>query len=149
MTSLQSGNYPIFTNPQKLGLEAIAATCGLEGGFGVYWARSLLHKSIGFYNDDVLCLPPPAPLTSTSQNNSNALTVQPNPAFDDITILSNTFLIKKVQLFNLLGQFMTSKENINNIQTQLSVSQLPEASYLLRIELENGELISKQVIIKK
>ena len=136
----------IMSNAQVQLLTNISNLCRISNGIAVSMARSMMKMEV---DDNNACLPPPAPLTSTSQNNSNALTVQPNPAFDDITILSNTFLIKKVQLFNLLGQFMTSKENINNIQTQLSVSQLPEASYLLRIELENGELISKQVIIKK
>lgn len=83
LSSIQSGNYPSFSNAQIQDLEAIAGTCGLEGGRGVYWARELLRKSNGFYNDDILCLPPPAPL-ATEDNAKSIISIYPNPVENTI-----------------------------------------------------------------
>jgi len=145
MTSLQSGNYPIFTNPQKLELEAIAATCGLEGGFGVYWARSLLRKSIGFYNDDVLCLPPPTPLSSGSTE-ATELTIYPNPVENILNIeLPITNDRVDFSIHNSLGVCISNGILNNN---SINVSALQSGLYVLSLSTHH-EKISTTKFIKK
>ncbi len=64
------------------------------------------------------------------------ISLSPNPAHDNLTILSE-LPIKKIQLTDLTGR-VYSENNYNNQRVQLSVSDLNPGIYLIRVETKNG-----------
>lgn len=67
----------------------------------------------------------------------------PNPV-NNVVNFENNYPIKKITLFNLLGQRVEEKE-INSLSGQLDMSKLPTGNYLLKIKTDNGESTIKLV----
>ncbi|TVQ93936.1 MAG: T9SS C-terminal target domain-containing protein [Bacteroidetes bacterium] len=64
------------------------------------------------------------------------LKVYPNPAQDLVTIESNE-IITEVRLLNISGQLLKTLE-VQDVQVNLKLNDLPAGIYILRIESENG-----------
>ena len=60
----------------------------------------------------------------------------PNPV-NNVVNFENNNPIKKITLFNLLGQVIQEKE-INSLLGQLDMSKLPTGNYLLKVKTDNG-----------
>jgi hypothetical protein len=71
----------------------------------------------------------------------NKLNIYPNPA-SDIVIIENAEN-SKISIINMLGQVVFSQTLINN-NIKLNVSQIPNGTYLIRIE-NNNEVITKKL----
>lgn len=81
------------------------------------------------------------------KNNSNTLklSLYPNPVSDVLHVAaSNSSVVNKVMVFNLLGQLVKSEQN--NVKN-IDVSNLRSGSYLVKIHTDNG--VFDQKIIKK
>jgi hypothetical protein len=77
----------------------------------------------------------------------NSFEVFPNPTDDLLTIeLQNTNGVNQIQLNDLTGKMIISKEIENH--EQLNVSNLNQGIYLLTI-LKNGEVIGIERLVKK
>jgi hypothetical protein len=68
----------------------------------------------------------------------------PNPANDNVYIQGN-HPIKKIDVFNLLGQKVIS-QNYNTRYAVLNASTLNEGLYILKINTDKGEIVSKITI---
>lgn len=68
---------------------------------------------------------------------SNDLTLFPNPASDVVTISSNLQSIKKVCVFNMLGVKVLETAGIG-IETQIDISSLLSGIYIVQVQTENG-----------
>ncbi|WP_375238373.1 GEVED domain-containing protein, partial [Aurantibacter sp.] len=64
----------------------------------------------------------------------------------DLTIKSNNFDIKNVQVFNTLGQKLFNLNNINKTLVSLNGFRKTETMLLITIELSNGATLTKKVI---
>jgi len=148
MTSLQSGNYPIFTNPQKLGLEAIANACPLSDGPGVYISRQIL-TNLGFsaiYNDSVNCLVPPSPAPLGSFSSVEELInykIVPNPVINQLQLIGDRNNITKLEILNSLR--ITILVPAFN-ESLISTSELYPGIYLLQIVFSDGSKKSLKFI---
>ena len=76
----------------------------------------------------------------------NNIKVYPNPTKDIITVAS-TQQIESVEVVNLLGQILFVKQ-FNSMQDDVDLSNLPTATYMLRINGEDGAVKISKVIKK-
>lgn len=70
--------------------------------------------------------------------------VFPNPANDNVCIQGN-YPIKKIDVFNLLGQKVIS-QNYNTRYAVMNASTLNDGLYILKINTDKGEIVSKITI---
>jgi hypothetical protein len=77
---------------------------------------------------------------------SDKITVVPNPAREELTILNSTSLdIADVSIFSNSGKYIrTARENP---QYPLAINDLPNGLYILRIRLSNGKEVIKKVVV--
>ncbi len=75
-----------------------------------------------------------------SQSKNVELRLFPNPSYGDLTIANVT---GQATIYNTLGQAIMQFE-VTTEQFQLDTSALPEGQYLLHIQTENKQFISKQ-----
>ena len=70
-------------------------------------------------------------------------------ANNDIVIKNNNNqIIKKVELYNLLGQKVKEWKNLDqNFETRLITNELPSAVYVIKITTDKSNL-SKKLILK-
>jgi len=76
----------------------------------------------------------------------NNIKIYPNPTKDIITVAS-TQQIESVEVVNLLGQILFVKQ-FNSMQDDVDLSNLPTATYMLRINGEDGAVKISKVIKK-
>ncbi|WP_405567488.1 T9SS type A sorting domain-containing protein [Polaribacter sp. Asnod6-C07] len=69
--------------------------------------------------------------------------VYPNPATSLLTIKDNSFTIKKIELYNVLGKKVLST-NINKI----NIENLVNGVYLMKLETEEGNIVTKRIVKK-
>ena len=74
------------------------------------------------------------------------IAVYPNPASDYIHINVETMCTSSVQMFNTLGQCVIAQEIDNN--SEISIADLPNGIYLIRIEMGNGDVKTSKIIKK-
>lgn len=72
----------------------------------------------------------------------NRITVYPNPVKDFLTISSNIGFLKKVELYDQLGQLKTVETS-----SVINVSNYVSGVYFLRIEIGSGTKIAQKIII--
>ncbi|WP_395052469.1 GEVED domain-containing protein, partial [Flavobacterium sp.] len=82
---------------------------------------------------------------STSNFDTSNFKFYPNPVNDILTI-SNTDLISKVRVINLLGQEIFSK-SINSTEGKIDMSSLPTGTYLVKVS--SNDLVKIIKIIKQ
>jgi len=84
-------------------------------------------------------------LNSVDDNSqTNDISFYPNPAENFLHITSNTQLLRKVSMLNILGEEICSRE-INAGQEIMNISFLPCGIYILKIKTENKISILKFV----
>lgn len=76
----------------------------------------------------------------------NNIKIYPNPTRDIVNIES-TKQIKNVEVVNMIGQVLYVKE-FNSIQDFIDLSNLPTATYILRIKVDDGGIKISKVIKK-
>ena len=83
-----------------------------------------------------------SPLGLLENDKTDLFTVSPNPASGIIHIEGAT--VAEVQVCNALGQLLKSAQNTNEI----SVSELPQGIYMLRITDENGAVAARRIVVR-
>lgn len=82
-------------------------------------------------------------LNSSPNNSASSLQVYPIPASNELFVRVESDVVKQISLFSLQGQLLkTSHTN------RMSVSDMPEGMYLIRVMLNEG-IVSKSVMIKR
>lgn len=87
---------------------------------------------------------------SIVNNNSESITIFPNPVNDKINVTMNSHeTIKNVLLVNLSGQTLLSKKySFQSGHIEINTKNYPEGVYILKI-VTNKKSISKKIIISK
>ncbi|WP_336914529.1 T9SS type A sorting domain-containing protein [Runella sp.] len=75
------------------------------------------------------------------------LTVQPNPARNTFQVVSD-LPMQHISLFNLLGNQVLSRSISPSTQAQVTLPDLPNGPYLLKVETDKGPIKSKINIFK-
>jgi len=87
-------------------------------------------------------------IISATSNKENELTrfvdVYPNPTNNDVFINSSTNIIN-LEVFNNIGQMVSSKENVNATKTKIELTNLPEGIYFIQLHTASG-VITKKLI---
>ncbi len=83
--------------------------------------------------------------TSTLSNSfansyENATTLYPNPATSNLTITNNQIAIKNYQLFDTIGRLIIQKNDINSNSENISIENLAQNTYILKIVFENNKM---------
>lgn len=77
------------------------------------------------------------------------LTLQPNPTYDQITVIWPGMDTYEIQLTDMLGQSLVTPQQVSGAQTTLSLSSLPAGVYLIRVVGANGAQTASQLVVKK
>ena len=86
---------------------------------------------VHFFNEDV------------EETMTDNLAVYPNPATDKLFVSGQN--MKYVELFNALGQCVMSQVADNDASTEISLLDLPDGIYLVRVLMNNGETEVRKV----
>ena len=82
-----------------------------------------------------------AGLADSKLSNENSIRLFPNPV-SDILLIKSLSTLKKLEVFNVLGQKVLGRENTNI----LNVSKLNSGAYILKTMNENGTVSTKKFI---
>jgi len=135
-------------------IEGIGSTNGLFYSAN-YWFDSEYQLMYFYENDSLLYENEPygeclyLPLGNEEIELDTTIEVYPNPAHDKTTLNVNDLNFKafNVELYNSNGQLIDSKlDNYSTINFELS--NYTAGLYLLKIELENNDVVTKKLIIK-
>jgi len=90
---------------------------------------------------------------SSEEFSKSNYTLYPNPTEDGVFVIqSNRFTNEplKIQIYNILGQqlFTTNKTGSSNGEVRINAESLSTATYIIKIENENGEVINDKLIVK-
>ena len=77
-------------------------------------------------------------------NNTNDYKVYPNPV-KDILYINNHNQLKKIEIYNILGEKVIEKEHPNNT---IPVHNIREGLYTVKMILRNGDYIIKKITIQ-
>lgn len=152
----QEGNY---SEEQINKLKSIAKLCSSEGGMVVYVARSYLpHCDLLDIEKEIVDCTPDFNITNLGDeiqhsftqnerpdNSHKDLFLYPNPTSKVINILNNKEINGKIEILNSSGKevYLTDLK-IGNNEILLD---LKNGFYIIKIRFNNGEIISKKIII--
>jgi hypothetical protein len=74
---------------------------------------------------------------------NNLIKLYPNPAADQITLITEDQNINTIEVFNNLGQKVLTPNMLNN---SIDISNLTKGIYFMKLSFQNGETISKKFI---
>lgn len=101
-----------------------------------------LEDGATFYavNDNGECRSQPFPVTvslnlSVDSNDFSIFNYYPNPVLSELTI-SATNEIKKVEVYNLLGQLLKNEQFSDN-SVSIDLNNLPKSIYIIKVKTEN------------
>lgn len=88
-------------------------------------------------------------VASSVKNSSNIQTMlYPNPAKDKISIITNSKLINKIEIFDILGNRLLHLDNISvDNQYQINLSQLKQGTYFIKYQFQGEVIFDKFVKI--
>lgn len=84
----------------------------------------------------------------TEDYSKSQVTIYPNPASDSLQIVINQNLISKIEIVDLKGAVVISKDNLSVSETMLSTNLLNSGIYIVKIIASNGQSIIKKLVIK-
>ena len=116
-TDLEMGDHFLYTRVQNE-----------EGTWSINLVRSFSVGTVSTENEELV----------------QSISVFPNPSGGPVTVLSENFPIKSVQIFNARGSLV--KQYQNDFK-RLQIDGLARGTYLLRIETEKGAL-TKAVVVQ-
>ncbi len=80
-------------------------------------------------------------------NLESSVQLFPNPASQNITIVSENGIINSIKMYTTAGKLVKEETNLSSNQVQLNILNLIEGLYLCSIEV-NGQNITKRLIIQ-
>lgn len=84
------------------------------------------------------------------ENKESNLVLYPNPANDELFLKwKSEFNPSIVKIFDINGQIIQEKKWYSNEELRFSVSLIPSGVYYIKIELVNGEHITRKLLIRR
>ncbi|BDS14743.1 T9SS type A sorting domain-containing protein [Aureispira anguillae] len=78
----------------------------------------------------------------------NQVTLYPNPSSNSVTIESES-VIENVIIYDALGREVNNLQTINQRIVELGIRDLENGIYTVRVELGNGRILNKQLVVQK
>ncbi len=85
----------------------------------------------------------PTFLATKETKKDNLISLIPNPARDDFSVVSKNQKVSNISVVDYLGRKILETQNKN-----INISKLPKGNYIVKIELQNGEVIVKKLMKK-
>ena len=131
-----------------VGITNDALTYSGEGhGWGASGSgNALFDTAVQFAVDFLYPLLPCNNITSNNELNHQELNIYPNPASDQINVISN-FNITEIKIYNTIGKLIMN----NSIQKRdftINVNDLIPGVYFLKLKNENGITETKKIMIR-
>ena len=131
----------VINKPDSLGLACNEVQNQINFGASPHWANGGLPNvpnfSLGAINCNVGI--------EDISNENERINIYPNPASEEIRIKNSELSITKVEVMDLLGRVMLTKgASANNLQ--LSMHDLSNGIYLLKVTDEKGNSITKKMV---
>lgn len=76
--------------------------------------------------------------TGDLMNQKNKFKVFPNPAFDQLNLNSDRLDLESIQVYNLVGELVIEKNNINSTNMTMDLNQLNSQIYFIKITTAEG-----------
>lgn len=102
---------------------------------GLYWVTATQPC---FASDSVLVTDCGQIINSIHEISDQGLVLWPNPATEELNILSSQALLR-VRLYDTAGRLVMLRENLHHLQLTLSLSSLDAGVYVLEMESLNGQ----------
>jgi hypothetical protein len=149
---------PLGYNAKQAGQHtiAIASVDGLFENQAIYLEDKLLNvihnlsispysftTTAGMIDDRFQLRYTNSALSTSTFNNDNSVQVVSNT---NLTVYSSVELLKSIEVFDVLGRKLADYENINSNNLNLFKTKKQDAPLLLKIKLNNGNIIIKKVI---
>ncbi|MEQ3661192.1 MAG: T9SS type A sorting domain-containing protein, partial [Flavobacterium sp.] len=77
----------------------------------------------------------------------NNISVYPNPSNGLVTISYGTFEPTQIQVYDISGKLILTKENLNVSETNLDLSSASQGIYFIKVSSENQSVVKR--LIKK
>ena len=106
-----------------------------------WWWQSFVQQKSNFISNEIDCT-----LAIIDSNKIN-FSLYPNPAKDSIEI-SSEHQLKTITIYNVLGKKVL-EQSVDDNKIIIDVNHLSNGVYLLHLETDFGETISKKIIIEK
>jgi photosystem II stability/assembly factor-like uncharacterized protein len=87
-----------------------------------------------------------APASVMQLQSVDSLSIYPNPALGEVTIISGSTSIYGVNVLNVLGEDVLVMPTMRQSNITLDLSKIPSGTYFLQIETGNGSVLRKVVI---
>lgn len=89
---------------------------------------------------------PACPTSISDLSKYQTISLQPNPASGNISIISELHKITSYQISSAIGTILENKDGINSSSQIINVSDFPSGLYFVNIHLANGTVLIKKVI---
>ncbi len=103
--------------------------------------NSNLHPKIG------ICYTDPGSVNDINGINSG-ITVYPNPASDEIRVVSSKFKVHSVDIYDLLGATILYRSLQGENKAVLDVRTLSAGIYFVAVKDENNNLVTRKLVIQ-
>ena len=100
------------------------------------------HVNVIYLSKDVCDI---AKLEGFVANEELQVDLYPNPTSGDAKIVSDNAVIRRVTVYNLMGQTILDEE-VNNTETTIRLKDVALGVYLVKICTEDGYLVKKMVV---
>ena len=84
-------------------------------------------------------------VTGIQSFSENSITIYPNPADNQLNVVTETHTIKRISITDMAGSILIEKANIQRRET-INISQLNSGIYIIRIETKEGHFSEKLVV---
>jgi len=124
-----------------------------SGGFASTYAKGLLSLLNGEqypYNYPAICSPiSNFPSSISEMNDDHLIDISPNPALNIIKISLNSSdkLIKNINIFDVYGKVLFSKESKSN-EINIDISKYSNGVYFINCIMNDGSTVIKKIIKK-
>lgn len=99
----------------------------------------------GIYDNRFILQFVPELILGTTNNLLETVTVYPNPTHHTLTVVSSKAPVLNITVYDVMGRIVMNNSDLNSTHTQLNLSELSSAMYLIEINTEEGK-VTKSII---
>jgi Bacterial Ig-like domain (group 2)/Secretion system C-terminal sorting domain len=133
----RSVTWSVASGTGKANVSATGLVTGVSNGTVTVTAKSNLNPTI---SKSILIT-----INGTSVDEvSSSVTVRPNPVVDVLHI-SSPELLQRISVFNIEGQLVIDKPNLNSGELDVNFSSLPSGVYIVKFERHDGVGVQKVI----
>lgn len=111
---------------------------------------NLMDTASILYDDDTLYFFIEEILSEQTPEHHNEINIFPNPAEENLNIISNHSSILKIEMLDITGQFIYAEEKKSDTQNTsasiISIQSFPPGLYFIKLKMEDGSEVMKRFV---